>query len=87
MYYRHDTKKLARQRQLDHEKKNITLVQQKLHSFTGLTTALHKITRDRYYEIDNIDDAMGFSAIDIARSSTLNEDSELRNTFQKTCHD
>ena len=83
VYFRHEAKKLARQRQIDNEKNNETLVQPKLETFSGFTKSLSELTKDKLYEIDDPEEAMALTAIDLSQSISLSENTTLRNVLQK----
>ena len=83
VYFRHEAKKLARQRQTDNEKHNETLVQPKLEPFSGFTKSLSELTKDKLYEMNDPEEAMALTAIDLSQSITLSENTTLRNVLQK----
>ena len=60
------------------------MLQPKLDSFSGFTNALRKITRSRYTEVEDIDEAMGLTAVDLANSAALQDNVALRNNLQKS---
>jgi len=83
VYFRHEAKKLARQRQIDDEKNNEALVQPKLENFIGFTKSLANLTKEKLYEVGDPEEAMALTAIDLSRSTTLSENTTLRNELQK----
>ena len=83
VYFRHEAKKLARQRQLDYEKQTNSLSQPKLNSFFGFTDSLKEMTNSRLAEVESTDDAMAITACDLSSSKTLSGNVALRNTLQK----
>ena len=83
MYFRHEAKKLARQRQIDDEKKLNTICQTKLDTFSGFTKSLTDLTKDKIYDGHDAKEAMALTAIDISKSITLSENTNLRNVLQK----
>ena len=51
--------------------------------FFGFTKTLSKMTSDRLNKVENTDDAMALSAIDLSNSVSLTENVSLRNNLQK----
>ena len=83
VYFRHDANKLARQKQLHIEIGNSTLSQPKLNYFFVFTKALAKMTSTQLYNVDEADDAMALTAIDLSNSNTLSKNIVLRNNFKQ----
>ena len=83
VYFRHEAKKLARQRQIDDEKKNETLSQPKLETFCGFTKSLTNLTQSKIYEGNDAEEAMALTAVDLSKSVSLSENTTLRNVLQK----
>ena len=59
------------------------MCQTKLHTFTGFTKSLSKLTEDKIYDGHDAEEAMALTAIDISKSVTLSENTNLRNVLQK----
>ena len=81
VYFRHEAKKLAKQRQLDKEIACDALIQPKLSTFTGFTAALTKLAADKLNDVEDPEEAMALTAIDISQSISLSDNTNLRNTL------
>ena len=84
IYYRHEANKVSRQRKIDKEKANQTMSQPKLDSFYGFTNALANISREQLIDVEDADEAMALTAIDLTSSNSLSQNINLRNTLQKS---
>ena len=60
IYFRHEGKKLAKQRQIEIERKNNTLSQPKLNAFFAFTKDIKTITHNYIDKGKNINDALAF---------------------------
>ena len=63
--------KLAKERELEIESEKNELLQPKISIFVGFIKVLENITKVRYEEVDNIDEAMALTTTDLSNSTSL----------------
>jgi len=81
IYFCHEANKIAKQQQLDNKKTSQALLQLKIDSFLGFTSALANMTRDKLQYVENTNEAMALTAIDLSNSNLLFQNVKLRNTL------
>ena len=73
IYFRHEAKKLAWQKELDCESQSDALTQPKLNSFFIFTNALARLTSERLLDVEDTDKAMALTITDLSNSNTLSQ--------------
>ena len=83
VFFDHERRKLAQQRQLDNEKKLNTKIQPKLNNYFGFKDVITTMAKDRFKDGGNMDEVLAMTSNDLSSSTTLSENISLRNHVQK----
>ena len=83
VFFYHERRKLAQQRQLDNEKKLNTKIQPKLNNYFGFKDGITTMAEDRLKEAGNIEEALAMTSNDLSSLTTLSNNISLRNHVQK----